>query len=364
MKTNYSIGIFTVSLMLIAGCMQNGNSSKYVKTENVAVFGIDSLEYEADNDNLGNETLSDKDLWLKVEQNEQMPDILKRLIDSYNASLVQNSIMTDFDMLMRFGLEPQDIIEDVKKINIERIKNPEVMEKLRDYKQEMLFLLSVDPDSVDHNEHNPWMSKDDMYAYLSKKYDITTFGEINEERYWDEYNNCPSVPEMSELLKKRGNHDMVKELKAKYEKTKDFDARCIYAIELAHAYEADRDSWSEDFKNPAIPIMETLMNEQKYSVYLNELWQKWRVLYQDSKGASKDSTIPNRLYNAYRNMCCCTVLSYIENNPHDIKAINCFLNLACKENIYREGQYSYGNQNAVDKYYLFNEIYANDEENN
>jgi hypothetical protein len=245
--------------------------------------------------------------------------------------------MTDFDLLMRLGLEPQDIIQKVEKLDVGRIQDAEVQAKLKDYKQEMLFLLRVDADSVDHNEHNPWIAKDELYAYLSKKFYITTFGEINVDEYWDEYNNCPSVPEMSELTANRGNPNMVKELKSKYNMATDFDARCVYAIELAHAYEADRDSWGEDFRSPAIPIMEALMKEQKYSVYLNELWQKWRVLYQDSKGASKDSTIPNRLYNAYRNMCCCTVLSYIKKNPQDIKAINCFLTMACKENIFREG---------------------------
>ena len=362
MKNSLCIGLFAVSLMLNTGCKQKGDAMQNAKTDNTDVFGIDSLELEPDTAHyIEFETLSDKDMWLKVAQSEQMPDQLKRLIDSYNASVVQNSIMTDFDMLMRLGLEPQDIIKEVKKINIERIKDPEVFARLRDYKQEMLFLLSVDPDSVDHNEHNPWIAKDELYDYLSEKYYVTTFGEINEERYWDEYNNCPSVPEWEELQEKRGDKNMVKELKSKYEKAADFDARCIYAIELAHAYEADMDAWqSDDYRNPAIPIMEALMKEQKYSIYLNELWQKWRVLYQNSKGASKDSAIPNILYNAYRNMCCCTVLSYIEKNPQDIKAINCFLTMACKENIFREGPFSYGNQNAVDKYYLFHEIYANE----
>lgn len=362
MKTNFSIELVAALLMLITGCRQNPNVPQ---VENVDPFGIDSLEMEIDTSShivIG--TLTDKDMWLKIEPEEQMPDQLKRLIDSYNASVVQNSIMTDFDLLMRLGLEPQDIIQKVEKLDVGRIQDAEVQAKLKDYKQEMLFLLRVDADSVDHNEHNPWIAKDELYAYLSKKFYITTFGEINVDEYWDEYNNCPSVPEMSELTANRGNPNMVKELKSKYNMATDFDARCVYAIELAHAYEADRDSWGEDFRNPAIPIMEALMKEQKYSVYLNELWQKWRVLYQDSKGASKDSTIPNRLYNAYRNMCCCTVLSYIKKNPQDIKAINCFLTMACKENIFREGQFSYGNQNAVEKYYLFPEIYVNDEDSN
>jgi hypothetical protein len=132
---------------------------------------------------------------------------------------------------------------------------------------------------------------------------------------------------------------------------------------LAHAYEGNFDSWHDDGHNPAIPIMESLMKERRYSLYLNELWQKWRVLYQDSKGASKDSEIPNWTYNDYRNICCCTILAYIESHPTDIKAINEFLVMASKENILREGEFDYGNQSAVEKYYLFPERYnkENDE---
>ena len=92
-------------------------------------------------------------------------------------------------------------------------------------------------------------------------------------------------------------------------------------LSSAHAYEADLNAWeSDDYENPAIHIMESLMKERKYSLYLNELWQKWRVLYQSSKGASKDSEIPNQLYNYYRNLCYCTVFSFIGSYPHDIKA--------------------------------------------
>ena len=167
MKTYLNIGLFAALLILITSCKQIGNSQQVISTENKDIFGIDSLEYEIDNaQSIEFETLSDKDMWLKVVHGEQMPYQLKRLIDSYNAFVIQNSIMTDFDMLMRIGLEPRDVIKKVEGINIERITDPEVRAKIKDYKQEMLFLLSVNPDSVDHNEHNPWRVKDQLYAYL------------------------------------------------------------------------------------------------------------------------------------------------------------------------------------------------------
>lgn len=307
-------------------------------------------------------TMSDLDMWLRVSPSDLKTEQLKRLADAYNAATVMNSIITDFDLQMR-GFDLDDVIKAIKSIDVTKVNKPEVKSKLLAYKKEMLYLLSVNPDSVNQELHNPWKAKDDLYEYLSKEYHVSTFGKLNENLYWKEYNQCSSVPEWNELREKRGNDKMVEELKKKYGNAKDFDARCIYAIELGHAYEADLESWDEnDYRNPAITIMESLMKEQKYSLYLNELWQKWRVLYQTSKGASKDSEIPNNIYNDFRNICACTILSYIEKHPEDIKAINEFLVMACKENILREGEFSYGNQNAVEKYYLFPEIYQKDKD--
>ena len=312
------------------------------------------------NDSVGHymefRTLSNEDLWLKINPSSLYSSQSKRLVDAYNASVVMNSLITDLDLQMRLG-DIDSVIEAIKGISLSKVLDTEVLSKLKAYKSEMLFLLSVDPDSVDTEIHNPWKAKADLYVYLSKKYHVHTFGALNEDKYWAEYNNCSSVSEWSQLRENRGKEDLVKELKRKYDNAKDFDARCIYAIELAHAYEGNYDSWQDDEHNPAIPIMEDLMKEKKYSLYLNELWQKWRVLYQESKGASKDSEIPNWIYNDYRNVCCCTILSYIENHPNDIYAINEFLVLACKENILRYGEFEGGNQYLVEKYYLFPEIY-------
>lgn len=357
-KISYS---FILALILLnIGCSQSNKVSKKAddNSEKSDSNGFVTIENDTSGHYIEFETISDKDLWLKNNSSEMQSAQTKRLVDAYNASVVLNSIITDFDLQMR-GYELEDVVSAVKTINVAKVTDPETSSKLKAYKKEMLFLLSADPDKVDQNKHNPWKAQDELFAYLSKKYHVNTFGTLDEDKYWNEYNNCPTVPEWKQLRDERGTHKMVSKLVQKYKSAKDFDARCIYAIELGHAYEADLDAWkSDEFQNPAIPIMETLMKERKYSLYLNELWQKWRVLYQSSKGASKDSEIPNRLYNDYRNTCCCTVLSYIEKHPEDIKAINEFLVMACKNNILREGEFDYGNQYAVEKYYLFPEFYA------
>ena len=360
-KVNISVIVIglAVSFMFMASCKQNGHTSQ--SGEKAKDNVEDSLSCDVSGNYIDLRTISDMDLWLKTDPSSLHSSQSKRLVDAYNASVVMNSLITDLDLQMCMGFEDDNVIEAIKSMDLSIVNDREVLSKLKAYKKEMLYLLSADPDGVDQDKHNPWKAKYDLYAYLFDKFNVCTFGRIDEKQYWKEYYHCAKVPEWEALREKRGDGSLIKDLRKKYSAAKDFDARCIYAIELAHAYEGDCDSWKNEDKNPAVPIMESLMKEGCYSLYLNELWLKWRVLYQDSEGASKDSEIPNWIYNDYRNTCCCTILTYIGSHPDDVRAVNEFLVMAFKENILREGEYGYGNQAALEKLYLFPEQYRNEE---
>lgn len=341
--------------MACSSCIHNSkNDGK--ETHSMKVTEVDTLFCDTTNYTIELCPISGIDFWIDSSDMTVQSDLITRLIDAYNSSVVMNSIITDFDLVMRFESEYENVIAGIEDMDITHVKDPETFSKLEAYRKEMIYLLSADSDTINQEIHSPWIEKYNLYAYLEKEYHVSTFGHIDENMYHDTFNNCPSVPEWPELIQRRGQKNMITELKGKYDNAKDFDARCIYAIELAHAYEADTDSWSEDdYQNPVIPIMESLMNEQLYSIYLYEVWLKWRILYQDSHGASKDSEIPNHIYNEYRRICLRTNLAYLRQHPNDILAINNYLVMAFRENILREGVYSYGNQNAVDKYNLFSE---------
>ena len=344
------IAIFT---MACCSCNQTTKtiSSKEVTCSAVADTISDSIKYVFEVN-----TISDMDLWITGNSSEVQSEQMKRLIDAYNSSVVVNSIMTDFDLQMRFEGEYENVVKAIEGFDIYQVQDSETLSELTAFKNEILYLLTEDFDSIDTDIHNPWKAEYEIRTFLVSKYHMNTFATLTEDMYSEIYDNCPSVPEWSELIEKRGQKNMVAELKHKYNNATDFSARCIYAIELAHAYEADIDLWSDvDYCNPAVPIMESLMKEKKYSLYLYELWLKWRVLYQSSMGFSKDSEIPNRIYNEYRRMCLCSILSHIKNNNEDIMAINEFIVMAYKDNILREGPYNYGNQYAVEEFNLFQE---------
>ena len=302
---------------------------------------------------LGYSTLSDRDLWLRANPSSANRKLIKRLTDAYNAAVAMNSIITDFDMLLRFSSMDKDVTEAIKSIDVTQVEDPEVVAKLKAYKKEMLYLLSVDPDSVNQDIHNPWVVTENLHAYLTKKYNVSTFGTFSKDAFQKRYKNCASVPELQSLRKKRGSKHMIEPLREKFQNAKDFDARCIYVIELTYAYDSDYEAWIDTLSYddtdyiPSIHIMESVMREKKYSKYLNELWLKWRKKKQFGRGASKDSSIPNCVYNEFRNMCASAILSHIAKHPNDIMAINEFLTLAYRENILREGGY-FGNTSAGD----------------
>ena len=54
-----------------------------------------------------------------------------------------------------------------------------------------------------------------------------------------------------------------------------------------------------------------------------------------------------------------TIFLHIRKHPIDIKAINQFLVIACKDNILREGEFEYGNQALWEEVKLFPERWKN-----
>lgn len=346
--------ILSFVAMSVTCSSQDRQAAQDDKSDNVPDTTFDYVDNDTAFD-LGYSTISDRDLWLRANPSSANRKLIRRLTDAFNASVAMNSIITDFDMLLRFPRMDEAVAEAIKSIDVTQVKDPEVAAKLQAYKKEMLYLLSVDPDSVNQDIHNPWIVTENLHAYLTKKYNVGTFGTFSKDAFQKRYKNCASVPELMSLRKKRGSEHMIEPLREKYQNAKDFDARCAYIIELAYAYDSNHEAWIDTISHddtdyiPTIHIMESVIREKKYSRYLNELWLKWRKMKQFCRGASKDSSIPNCVYNEFRNMCASAILSHIAKHPHDIMAINEFLTLAYRENILREGGY-FGNTSAGDDF--------------
>lgn len=163
MKKITFIGIVALTIFS-ASCNHSGKNHQTMGSKDTTTdrLASDTSEYDIEF-----ETLSDKDQWLRVSPSELKSDLLKRLVDSYNAAVVQNSIITDFDLQMR-GYQLEEVVNAIKSIDVTKVKDLEVLNKLKAYKKEMLYLLSVNPDDVNQDKHNPWTAKDD-FIFISVK---------------------------------------------------------------------------------------------------------------------------------------------------------------------------------------------------
>lgn len=259
MKRYLVLILIGITTCLITSCTTK-KSHKVSATNNrqskdSAAINNDSLEHP-----IMLETLSDINQWFKIKPEDAQSEQERRLIDAYNSAVIWASILTDFDLQNRFEFENENVLNAVKTIDVSIVKDQEIREKLSAYKKEMIYLMSVNPNDVDQDKHNPWKAADDLYRYISKKFYVTSFGKIDRDKYWKEYDICSSVPEWDKLKKKRGKANLYEKMESKCKAAKDIDARCVYAIELAHAYFPKRKS---EVIDPPTQILESIMNEKK-----------------------------------------------------------------------------------------------------
>ena len=90
------------------------------------------------------------------------------------------------------------------------------------------------------------------------------------------------------------------------------------------------------------------MRSGKYNPMLFNIWLDWRCLTQGMLGASRDSEIPNQMYNQMRKRCYITCLKRIEEYPQDALAMNCAAVLAGRVNILRSGAFMFGNDGILE----------------
>lgn len=298
------------------------------------------------------EILSDKDFSFKMEK--KLPDtgLIRDLIDFYNSSIILNSIWSDFEVWIRNGYSIQ---EKIKRVDCSIISNDSIREYAHDYKEYILSILSnntnpIADDSVSYNK--AYTEYSTFKTILADKYHISKYGEFTREEYWKAYDKNRLIADYDYIYKLRGDSTTktAKYLKGLVKKETNFDEKCIYALEYAHTNETS-----------TVKVLEMLMNEKKYSIYLFEIWRTWRCLLQRKEGLSKDSNIPNSIYNTMKMICASTIINYILQYPPDLMAINQYLVLSFTDNIHRYGPYPYGNQSAMEEMLLFPERFDSKE---
>ena len=195
---------------------------------------------------------------------------------------------------------------------------PEQTERMASYFKELVNVPFDTPEFLTLEEMDA-VEKDFWVLYDKSKY-VADYEEIQKKRLEDEV-DYDELERLSPPLQK------------KYLATEDFDAKCIYGLELArYNFQGNIDYLGE------------LIEDGRYSKYLFEVWVSWRLRAQSRVfGISTWSEIPDNLYDNARLLVAKTFVKHIEENPSDTLAKLLLMNLIYTENLHRAGGY-YGNE--------------------
>ncbi len=159
--------------------------------------------------------------------------------------------------------------------------------------------------------------------------------------YWVLYDKSKYVENYESIRDKRKPEEVDEKelekmslpLQHAYINAKDFDAKCIYALEMG----------CYGFPE-VIDYLGELIEDGRYSKYLFEVWISWRLRAQASVfGRSTWSEIPDNLYDNARLLVAQTYVRHIIENPSDAQAKYFLMALIYTENLHRAGGL-YGNE--------------------
>lgn len=309
--------------LLLASCQAKGHEAK-----------------EAMGTVAGTEAVTDTALYPKQKPKVPVDVLLSDLEDAYNGFAILNRIYCEFEK-WDLDIEPE-AKETVERIDCSVIGCDSIRQAAQRYKDLMLFVFSHEWQVTLDGYNRANGGYEYLKSALEERYGYKNYIDLSAEQYWRIYDKSNVVPDYH-FIRSMNKLDTVNVayLKKLIEEETDFSRKCVYALEYAHVEDVD------------LKILEELMLSGEYSIYLFEVWRYWRCLSQRRHGASIDSDIPNDEYNKMRRTCANTILEQIKKNPDDVLAINQYLICAGCDDIYRYGEFNYGNQNAIEEMNLF-----------
>lgn len=215
---------------------------------------------------------------------------------------------------------------------------PEQTDKMASYFQELVNVPYDTPEFLSDEERDA--TGEDFWTLYDKSKYVADYEEIQKKR-------LPEEVDYDELQR------LSLTLQKKYLTEEDFDAKCIYALEMG----------CYDFPY-TINYLGELIEDGRYSKYLFEVWISWRLRAQSQVfGISTYSEIPDNLYDNARLLVAQAYAKHIVENPNDTLAKFLLMNLIYTENLHRPGGY-YGNEALGAELVLRTRYFLPEEEEN
>ena len=277
---------------------------------------------------------------------------LERLVDVYNAFAVVFELRNIVEECSRFLIEQNEKIEH---IDCGVVKNESIVVLLEDVKAKALTF------SNDYENQEKEEAFFDAFwevgEAITVEFNFKTFTDLTEEEYFERMNYANFVPEVDSLsgFVCSGDSAYLMDRLWSIAECENIMAKSIHAQLYLYA--------DANAGNEFLPVLEYLMEQKEANPLASLIWRYWRCRYQPMMGGlSRDSEIYNDYYNARRLECAKALFNHIEQNPEDGIMINEFLQLATTIDIYRYGEFAFGNQSATEEHALLPMCGMEDEE--
>lgn len=342
-------------VVLLGLCLLGCNNQKQRNTLNTNE--VDNVKIEIPEGSLTEENVSKADNSLeKTDKNILPKDILIRLKNFSTAIIAINDIWSFQEEWERIVYKGEEgILQDSVKTIIKNISNTTyslfndscITESINKYKRDISALLKSKPDK------NYTQYADSLYKGIKEKiykqYVYKELCSLNEDTFWvyidrDRYIQNPNWSEYLAMDRDSALMNLDQRIMGTVD-PEEKNASILTWADIAYRYYGDTD---------VIRAYQLVMEQGQYSIYLLEAWAKWRALMQfEIYGRSRDSEIPNKLYNQWRKECLNIIYQHIKKNPDDQMAINQYYTLADYKNMIRNGSAIMGNNSWIEMMKFF-----------
>jgi len=374
--------IFALTALCFVGCENQKSENEFESAEPVnltSVLQTYELYEKSDGETKDSITFSiidwegcDEEIYLfednsfvlcVPEYNKSKEPFLAQAEDYFNACAFAWNVWSNYEVWYRSHTSDElrsdnDIMQCTRGIKAGIIKDAALRKAAENYRDSMILLMTIPIDEWDEMK-NPGRVFDSFSNIIEgKQPDFID----DKESFQSQYDSL--ILDLEDWTDRQFKHylDTTPENRLKVMLTElnsclSFGEQCSLWMNWGNCKESRYDSsW-------LVLVGKTLLESGKYSPLLNRMWIAWRALCQaDYFGLSRDSSIPNNMYNEYRRKCYLACLKWIENNPEDVFAMNCALSLAGSPNVNRFGSNIAGNEAMMELYNMMPERLNYDED--
>ena len=267
----------------------------------------------------------------------------------YNSCLLAFNVWSNHELWLRgrdaFELaDEEDVVDGINAISEDCIRNKELRIAAKAYKDSIVMMMKRPAAEWGEDEHSTNL----LIAFGNKIEAMSYKYFTDKDKFIDSLNAMTkeltdATKPTLELYRQAGADKRVGMMLHSLNDCSTFDEQCSLFLNWANCPEAKlEDEW-------IMAVAERLMISGKYNPCLNHIWIIWRCLFQYCFGGiSRDSSIPNSIYNGMRKKCYVTCLKRIEKHPNDVFAMNCAAAIGSRMNINRYGQYMFGNETVIE----------------